>query len=207
MKSKILILILLVITFYSCTKDNFGSNVPACSWSDNDAIAVDPIALSVPSNMSMSFMGTVPSDGIFRTLTHPLWKGTFYSDKNVAKIYGQLISDGSECTGSKNFSYAVDYGGNSNNIGGNYIKLTVPTQGFYGTAKMTILTDFYFTDTNASIAEYVCWAGSSSNPDFPTIYGAINGVRKTYDPSTENVILKTRDGSGCYYSNGNYICP
>tara|TARA_R110000744_G_scaffold374324_2_gene487052 strand:- start:2386 stop:3000 length:615 start_codon:yes stop_codon:yes gene_type:complete len=204
MKIKLQILFLGILVFGSC-RDPYttSGSTPSCSWNSEQDIAVDPIALKVPSGMSSFFMGSVPGDKIFRNLQQPLWQGNYSSSKNVAKISGDLISDGSACNGSK--TYSLPSG--SSKIGSYFLKLITPSQGFYGTAKMTIRSDDFKSSSNPGIAEYVIWSGSSSNPDYPTIYGALTGVRKTYDPTAGKIILSSKGNDGCYYSNGQQICP
>ena len=205
MKTKnVLPILLVIILSFSCKDPYSQSSVPTCTWTAEENIHVDPIALKVPSGMSPLYMGQVPSDGVFKTLTHPLWPGDF-STSNKAKIFGDLTSDGSACSGDNSRSY--DYAYNNSRIGNYYLTLTAPSQGFFGTAKMTIRSDDFKTASNHTIAEYVLWSGSSSNPDYPTIYGSITGVRKTYDPNAGKIIIKDKDGSGCYYKSGQRICP
>ncbi len=206
MKIEFIVPIVLVVFFsYSC-KDPYqgGNSVPTCEWTSQEDIAVNPIVLSAPSGMSSYYYGQIPSDRKIRNLQQPLWKGNYLASQNKGKIYGNLISDGSACNGNNTRSY--DLPSNSSKIGPNYLKLAVPAQGFYGTAKMTIRSDDYQSSSDPTTAEYVMWSGSSSNPDYPTIYGTLTGQRRTWNPSTGKIVISKGPG-GCYYSNGLLVCP
>ena len=74
---------------WSCDQTYSSSSVPECTWTDEEDISVDPVALKIPSGMGSYFVSQAPSDGVFRTLTHPLWRGNA-SLLNKGRIFGDL---------------------------------------------------------------------------------------------------------------------
>lgn len=199
------ILLVLVLFICSCRDEpTSGSSVPACNWTSEEDVGIENIALRAPDGMSSFYYGALPADRVMRNLQHPLWLGNFWSTKNEASINGNLKPDGTACTGEPK---AFEFAEGNNKIGSNYLRLPAPSNArFFGIVTMSIRSDDYKTASDPNNAEYVVWAGTGTNPDYPTVNGTITGSRKTYRPSTGKLTPSGKDG-GCYYLSGEKICP
>ncbi len=150
--------------------------------------------------MSNYYYGAIPSDRVIRNLQQPLWKGDFWSNTNKAYISGQLVADGTYCTGQISYEYPEG----SSEIGLNFLTVLVPANDFLGSATIHIRSDDYKKSSDPQTAQYILWQGSGNDPEFDGVDGNILGSRKEYRPSTGRLPIQ---GVDCYYLNGTRICP
>jgi hypothetical protein len=206
MKYKLVLFILfgILMSTVSCRQPVPGQGrIEKCKYTQKENVSVANIRLKAPTGMSSFFYGSVPSDRIFRTLTHALVQGNFWANKNNGHIRGNLKSSGHTCTGDWQFNYKAG----SSRIGGNFLNLNTPKGvNFLGTVTMLIRSDDYKNSSNPNIAEYVLWSGSGNDPQFEGINGNLLGARKTYNPSSGKVQIAVVDKEGCYIRNGSRVC-
>ncbi len=198
-------LIAFIISLQSCTEViiNPDDPIPACEWDATEQLAVYDLQLRFPSTISTYHSYLIPYDEIERSMTNILDVNGDSGDPTRAQICATIIADGTECIGRA----TVDYQQGAPEVLPNMIEVPIPTNAdFWGEATVGVRTDTFNNTSGDGNYYHIMWSETSNDPLAGIDINQM-GTKITYGNTNGKTDRVYKSKDGCYYRDGNKVCP